>query len=444
MRKVLIVSPHFPPINAPDHQRVRTALPFLAENDWNATILTVAQDAVEGFCDPLLEKALPLDTRVERVIAIPVRWTRWFGLGNLALRALPFLWHTGNRLLTREKFDLVFFSTTVFPVTVLGPVWKRRFQVPYVIDFQDPWLDDSYRRRKRLPPGGRLRYALSCLVASLGEPFAMKSVDEVITVSPGYAETLLARYRRLRKEQFTTLPFGAPESDFETLDKLGLSQPKESPGKRIVYIGRGGRDLSIAARLFFSMLNDIRNADRSQLDDLAIEFIGTSYALPGRAEKTIEPIATEYGLESFVKETTARMPYFEALATLRDANGLLILGSDSAAYTPSKIYPYVLARRPILAILHKNSPSVEILRKCCAANLIEFDEGTTSAAPEHRSELMNYINAVRAGTNPSLDWNAFADYTAREMTRKMCAVFDRALDSPAGRARSSEQGLTQY
>src|SRR5439155_14582944 len=123
IKRVLCVSPHFPPVNAPDHQRVRMALPYLREFGWDATVLSVKPGSIEGaVIDPLLELTLPADVSIHRVGAVPREATRLVGLGNLAMRALPFLWRAGNRLLKRgmrngeggienRRFDLVFFST---------------------------------------------------------------------------------------------------------------------------------------------------------------------------------------------------------------------------------------------------------------------------------------------------------------------------------------------
>ncbi len=56
MRRVLIVSPHFPPVNAADHHRVRMALAYLEEFGWSAAVLAVSPEEIEGATlDPLLE-----------------------------------------------------------------------------------------------------------------------------------------------------------------------------------------------------------------------------------------------------------------------------------------------------------------------------------------------------------------------------------------------------
>src|SRR5207248_2798868 len=133
-RRVLIVSPHFPPINAPDHQRVRMAMPYLREFGWESVVLAVRPEDVEAIPDLDLVQRAPHGTITKRVPALSARITRYFGLGSLALRSFPYLWNQGNHLL-RSGFDLVFFSTTLFPVTALGPWWRKRFGVPYVVDF---------------------------------------------------------------------------------------------------------------------------------------------------------------------------------------------------------------------------------------------------------------------------------------------------------------------
>src|SRR5438477_7990842 len=100
MRQVLIVSPHFPPINAPDHQRVRMSLSHFKEFGWIPTVLAVSPGAVEdAMLDPLLEKTIPSDVEVIRVSAVPASLSRRVGLGSLAMRALPALWRAGNGLL---------------------------------------------------------------------------------------------------------------------------------------------------------------------------------------------------------------------------------------------------------------------------------------------------------------------------------------------------------
>ncbi|MDQ3820866.1 MAG: hypothetical protein M3362_24715, partial [Acidobacteriota bacterium] len=186
---------HFPPINAPDHQRVRMSLPYFEEFGWRPTVLAVEPEYVEGVWDSGLLQSVPTETDVIRTRALPVKQTRRIGLGGLALRSLPFLRATGNALLKEKKFDLIYFSTTMFPTMALGPHWRRKWHVPYVLDFQDPWLSDYYDSpASPAPPGGRLKYGVTKSLARLLEPKAVRYASHIISVSPAYPSTLLARY----------------------------------------------------------------------------------------------------------------------------------------------------------------------------------------------------------------------------------------------------------
>ena len=52
MKKLLIVSPHFPPINAPDMQRIRMSLPYYRKCGWDPVVLTVDDDLQDGVREP--------------------------------------------------------------------------------------------------------------------------------------------------------------------------------------------------------------------------------------------------------------------------------------------------------------------------------------------------------------------------------------------------------
>ena len=110
-RKVLVVSPHFPPVNAPDHQRIRIALPYFKSLGWDATVLTVAPNESAHPQDAYLSQLLPDDVEIVTVPAIPAKLTRKIGLGNLGLRCWPYVHEAGQELLREREYDLVFFST---------------------------------------------------------------------------------------------------------------------------------------------------------------------------------------------------------------------------------------------------------------------------------------------------------------------------------------------
>lgn len=405
------------------------ALPYFPQNGWQADILTVNADYVEGVRDPLLSQTLPTDVQATVTNAIPVQYTRRLGFGSLALRALPFLLRAGSRLLHTRQYKLVFFSTTMFPVMALGPYWRSKFGMPYVLDFQDPWLSDYYQNKiNQNPPGGRFKYGFSQFLAKYLEPYTLKRASHVITVSPSYPSMLQHRYPWLQDDQFTVIPFAAAENDFAQLPSLKVQHKFFAPGdgkRHWVYIGRGGNDMAFALRGFFSALHRARLTEPEKWHNLKLHFIGTDYAPGDMAQKTVEPIAVECGVGDMVLEHPHRIPYFEMLQCLMDADALIVPGSDDPGYTASKIYPYILAKRPLLAIFHEKSSIIEVLNTTGSGTLVTFKTGENSsrlADDITEKWFKKYPSAI-----PTTNWNAFEPYSARNMTRRLCASFDKCL-----------------
>ena len=429
MRTILIVSPHFPPINAPDMQRVRMGLPYFAEFGWRPVVLAVDPQYVEFAQDPLLLETIPSSVPIRRVPALPARWTRKAGIGNLGLRALPFLYRGGVELIKEYKVDLIFFSTTMFTTMVLGRLWKDRLGVPFVVDMQDPWVSDYYdsKPRSERPP----KYWLAQRMHKLLEPWTMRKLDGVIAVSHAYHETLCQRYPKIHPDWCQTIPFGASRLDYEIAAKLNEKNPYFRRGDGLVH----GVYAGVLGKVMKRTCEAICLAFRMGLDQypelfskVRLHFVGTNYGTDRRAMTTIQPIAEKIGLGEYICEDPRRIPYFAVLNLLRDADFLLVPGSDNPQYTASKIYPYILARKPLLAVFHEQSSVVEVLRATRGGEVATFDTDSTVGDIAH-SLMLQWADLLRRlPYTPSTDWAAFEPYTAREMTRRQCELFDRVME----------------
>src|SRR5437763_14936367 len=99
MRRVLMVSPHFPPDSTAATHRVRLLAPYLPLFGWDPTVLTVDPRAYEGRLDAVLAGTVPAAVRVVRAPAWPAGVTRRLGIGDLGLRAFSGLARTAHRAL---------------------------------------------------------------------------------------------------------------------------------------------------------------------------------------------------------------------------------------------------------------------------------------------------------------------------------------------------------
>ena len=411
------------------------ALPYFEQFGWEATVLAVRPEFVESVQDPLLGRSLPEGVRVEWVRALPVQWTRRIGVGSLSFRSWRYLARAGYELLRRDRFDLVCFSTTEFPLMALGPRWRRKYGLPYVLDFQDPWVNDYYALHPEVrPPGGRLKHGFAQWLARKLERKSVAGAGHVVCVSPDYPEMFMRRYNEMRSDQFTTLPFGALDADLVIARSPEVTQSVFDPNdgkEHWVYAGRGGHDMAFALRGLFSALRRAVDRNPALRSKLRIHFVGTDYSPVQMARKSVEPVAEECSVADMVTEQPSRLPYFEALRCLCDAQALVVPGSDDPGYTASKLYPYILARKPLLAIFHERSTVVKVLRETRAGTVVTF--GGHHDAQALCAEIDRVWFQHSPVPTPQTDWSAFEPYTAREMTRRFCGVFFKAM----GRHRES-------
>jgi len=419
LKKILIVSPHFPPINAADIHRVRQSLPYFNKYGYEATVLTVTPGHVEMSQDVFLEKSIPEDIQIHKVTAYSMNYNKSLRLGNLGIRAFYQLYKKGNELLRSGDFDLVYFSTTVFACMPLGRLWKRKFKVPFVIDMQDPWRNDYYLTvpKEQRPP----KFWLSHRLNSLLEQFTIPKVDGLISVSKGYIETLKQRYLDIKDVPVKILTFGAAVEDFGYLSKIDIAPTVSLNAEKtnIVYAGRGGQDLRESVTLMLKAFK-MSIEENENFRKCHFWFIGTSYAPDGQGKKTIESIAGDLGIGSYVTEITNRKPYFEVLSLLNQADLIFIPGSSDTNYTPSKLYPYILAKKPLLCVFHSKSSIVEVIKPLNAGEVVLFDkENALEACNTTLSRMLNALPYL-----PNTDWEQFQPFTAEQMTKAQCEFFD--------------------
>ncbi len=430
MKKLLIVSPHFPPINAPDMQRVRMALPYLRARGWEPTVLAIAPESIEGgVYEENLNRTYPADIRVIRIKGLPSKFTRWAGIGNLWLRCGRAFTQAGEHLLREERFDLCLISTTQFSAFQLGPRWRRKFGLPYILDYQDPWINDYYQITGVSPPGGKLKFALSQWQASVIEPPALKNASGVIAVSDAYGAMLANHYPWFLASQVKLLPFGAAASDFERLGDHRPANPVIDFNDGLshqVYVGRCGPDMSVALKVLFHAFKRYLDAFPERAKKMRFHFIGTDYAPPPLGRDWALPVAKEVGVLEYVREHRYRVPYFDSLYYMRNADALVAVGSNDPSYSASKFFAYVLARRPFLMIFHSNSPVLRFAQNVAAGATFGFT-GPSDIGPIAESVYQQWFVEEKFKQYAPFNEVAFEPFTAERMVDGLVRSFDDAL-----------------
>jgi hypothetical protein len=431
MRRVLMVSPHFPPDSSAASHRVRLLAPHLPAAGWSPTVLTVRPSAYEGRLDTGLASLVPPSVRVERADAWPAAITRRVGLGDLGLRAFTGLHRAGGSLLAREPFDALFI--TIYPTypALLGPLLKRRVSIPFVLDYQDPWVG-AWGQTVGGGADGRpdWKSRVSRQIGAWLEPRVLAAADAVVAVSQGTIDGIVERIPSAARVPHEVIPLGFDAADFAHLDRWQGGAAAFDPHDGFVHVCYVGTLLPTGVETLRLLL---RGLDRARREDanasrLRLHFVGTSNQSASTAYR-VRPIAEEYGVADAVSETPGRVDYLDALALLTRASAILLLGSSEPHYTASKLYPALLAKRPLLALFHEASSVVSILRAIGSEPTVRIvSYGDRSASDDLVAAVACHLRRVAAdptyrSSNVSID--KVGEFSAAALAQRLGALLDR-------------------
>jgi len=430
MRRVLMISPHFPPDSSAGTHRVRLFAPYLAEYGWEPTVVSVEPSGYEGRLDPDLADLVPDTVRVLRVPAWPAGVTRRMGIGDLGLRAFAGLRSACRRLMTDERFDALFI--TIYPTypAVLGPMLKRRHRVPFVLDYQDPWVGAWGLDVGPGSNGGPdVRSRLTRALAERLEPRVVRAADALTAVSSRMYEDVLDRVPNARPRTCAAIPLGFDERDLDALcraPRVNRWFDEHDGHVHVCYVGTVLPKGFDVLRTVLAGLARLRERSPRSYARLRVHFIGTSNQRTLDAEPRVLPFAREAGVGEIVTETPARLDYLDALNVQMRAGALLLLGSSEPHYTPSKVFPALLAGRPIIGLYHAASSVVDLLRQPFVdASILTFDDGNPVSACVDEIAAA-FADVVDRSATPRIprDHNGLQAWSARALTGQLAAVLD--------------------
>ncbi len=343
MRSVLVVTFCFPPWGLGGAVRVAKMVKYLPQAGWRPVVLTARSEYYDPPLDETLLAEIPAGTVVERTAAFlpkrkalpeggaPVtpppallRWAvRLLAVPDLQLAWIPALLKHGEALARREGCEAVMAVGPPHSVLLGGALLARRLDLPLVLDLKDPWVGNA-----GLSPPGPRRW-----VEPLLERWVMGRSSHVTTATDIHRRDLLERHPCLFRSRVSWLANGFDPEDF--------AGPTPASSGALVhggYLG-WGRDVTP----FLEGLEDFLNARPQERPKTRVRFLGPVPAPLAEAVRRL-------GLEDVVSlaGTVSRSQY---LAEIRAARALLLFPTTRIPdAVPGKLYEYLAARRPILAV----------------------------------------------------------------------------------------------
>jgi len=430
VRNIAIVSPHFPPSTLAGVHRARHLAKHLANAGWTPIVLCVDPVHHEELLDPALAALVPEEIEVLKTGALPARFTRPFGIGDIGLRSWAFLRQTLMRLLTTRRIGAVLITGSPYYPMMFAPVIKRRFGVPVVLDFQDPWVSTWGASQPAFSKAGLMHRLAVAL-----EPHALRGADFITSVSETQNVAMAARYSWLDAERMAAIPIGGDPDDFMSLrDVLPMQEllDDEPDCFHLSYVGTFLPRAGALVRTLFRAFVRLRSTKPALAARIRLNFVGTSNQPNDVLTCRVRPIAEAEGVADVVREIPQRLPYSRALGWLARSRGVLLIGSDEPHYTASKIYPALMSGRPFVSLFHRASSTHAILAAAGGGRAFAFNSSDELASIE--APLAEALRCLAC--TPELlgtaDPAAYAPYQASVVARRFGSIFDRLTAERSG------------
>jgi hypothetical protein len=272
------------------------------------------------------------------------------------------------------------------------------------------------------------------------EPRALRAADAVTAVSEETFEQVRSRHGWAVSRPFAEIPLGVEPADFDALKGRPGSNPYFDPKDGQAHVCYVGTLLPLGFETLRAVLGAaalLRDREPALYRRLRLHFFGTSNQTSADSPFRVLPVAEELGVASVVSEIPPRIDYLDALRVQAQATALLLLGSSERHYTASRLYPALLAERPILAVYHEASTVVGVLRRAArplTARLVSYGDVDRAAS---RIEAV-YEALAALVRNPIFDptavnLDAIWEYSAQSLAGKLATILDRAAGGSSPR-----------
>ena len=348
-KRLLMIINFFPPAAGGGVYRPLSFVKYLSSASWDITVVT-PRPGEFWISDPGLEAQIPPGVRVVRTGSLSGprtlnkfrggrsrRSSGGFGLlrsmGEMFLVPdtyvgwVPFASRAAARLCREERFDLVYSTSPPDSSHLVARRISNRFGLPWVADFRDPWISLNLRT----PP--------TPIHASWHrrlERGAMEA-DTVLVTTKWHGEMLRMSFPGARIERVSN---GYDDEDFEGL--VGI----ERPDRPFTILHSGMLTLGRSIGPFLEGLSLFCREHPDSRDDVRVIFLGSR-------ESRNEKLAARAGLEGMVFFED-NVPHAECVRRESSSHVLLLLKHDDDRYrglVPGKLYEYLGARRPVLAVV---------------------------------------------------------------------------------------------
>lgn len=381
MKKVLFVTYYWPPSGKASLHWPLKIVKYLPKYGWQPSVLTVEEDTFSQQDETLSEDISPelkvIRTKSYEPFNIYKKFTgkkeddqlvasETISKSNRSLSHRISIWIRMNlfipdarvgwyfpavkaarKLIKDEKFDAIISVGPPHSTHLIGKKISKRFNIPHVPVFIDPWVDIIYYKDFK-------RNKITLSIDNHLEKTVLQNAKAIVFVTKTMQNDYINKYNFIEGKS-NLLYWGYNEEDFER-----IIVKKEQKDEKVLLHAGNIFSFQNPPNFWKQIKKEIERGNK-----IRIKFIGT-------VDLEIKNSITEEELNEFT-EYCGFLPYIEMLKNISEADFLLVCASEPR-HVPGKLFEYLRTGNPIIAFGNNNEEVKQILENSNAGMMFNYDE----------------------------------------------------------------------
>ncbi len=422
MKRVLIICYYWPPAGGPGVQRWLKFVKYLSDFGVQPTVF-VPENAHYPLVDASLEAEIPEDIEVIKFpIKEPYRFANWiskkqtktissgiisekkpssieklllFIRGNHFIPDARIGWVKPSvrflsRYLRENNIDTIITTGPPHSLHLIGKQLKTELGVRWIADFRDPWTTIHYFRSLRLTRSSERKHKTL-------ERQVLQSADAIVVTSPGTKREF---------SEITQQPITVITNGYDISEKI-----ERRPDAKFTLVHVGSLLSDRNPELLWKVLSELCNENEAFKKAFQLKLVGVVGA-------EIEDSLSNFDLTGHMR-SRGYVSHAEALQLQRNAQLLLLVEMnqpETRVIIPGKLFEYLAARRPIIALGPEGSDIRAILDNTQSGNFFLYSE-----EQRLKTQLLGYFKAFQNNSLTIASEN-IEKYSRKELTKSLARL----------------------
>jgi glycosyltransferase involved in cell wall biosynthesis len=429
MKPVLLVAYHFPPVHGSSGlQRTLRFSEYLPDFGWQPIVLTVSTNAYEATTGSLgnevpagleIHRAFAMDTARQlsifgwypRWLALPDRWASWqFFAVRKALQ-----------IIHQHNIGVIWSTFPIASAHSIGLELAQRTGLPWVAEFRDPMWQGTY------PTDPAMNRSWQVL-----EQRVLRTATKVVVTTRGAAALYAERFPEFDAAKIAVIENGYDEQTFQRAvgqQHVRADLPSEGP-RRITLLHSGivyreERDPT----QFFRAIAALKSNGAIDAATFQVVFRASGSEADYRRD------LVALGVDDLIRLEPA-IGYQDALQEMLSADGLLIFqASNCNAQIPAKLYEYIRAQRPILALTDPLGDTALLLLAAGTGMVARLD-----SRDDIENAIVDFLTQIKTESWPRASAVTVAGFSRHAQAGQLAQLFDSAVSTSVDGRRAGIAG----